>query len=117
MIDKLYRFFWVLGKQSGCHQIPERSFFYKGKQFPVCARCSGGFCGYLSGTILYLYVRMPLWLCLLLCFLMFLDWYVQFLKLLPSNNIRRFITGLLCGCGLMQINLTVIIWVIQLMIR
>ena len=29
------------GKILGCHQKPERSFFYKGYQFPVCARCTG----------------------------------------------------------------------------
>lgn len=26
----------------GCHRRPERSFFYKGRQFPICARCTGG---------------------------------------------------------------------------
>lgn len=31
-----------------CHQIPERSFFWAGQQFPVCARCTGL---YLSGAI------------------------------------------------------------------
>ena len=31
-----------------CHQIPERSFFWAGQQFPVCARCTGL---YVSGTL------------------------------------------------------------------
>ncbi len=38
-----------------CHQKPERSFFYDGHQFPVCARCAGiylssaaGFLGWLG---------------------------------------------------------------------
>ena len=30
-----------------CHQRPERSFFWDGHQFPVCARCTGL---YLSGA-------------------------------------------------------------------
>jgi len=30
-----------------CHQLPERSFFVDGYQFPVCARCTGL---YLSGA-------------------------------------------------------------------
>lgn len=31
-----------------CHQKPERSFFWDGHQFPVCARCTGL---YLSGAV------------------------------------------------------------------
>ena len=31
-----------------CHQIPDRSFFLDGRQFPVCARCTGL---YLSGLV------------------------------------------------------------------
>ena len=30
-----------------CHQLPERSFFFDGRQLPVCARCTGL---YLSGA-------------------------------------------------------------------
>ena len=36
----------MIGNHSGCHQMPERSFFYKGKQFPVCARCTGVIIGF-----------------------------------------------------------------------
>jgi uncharacterized membrane protein len=31
-----------------CHQLPDRSFFVDGHQFPVCARCTGL---YLSGAM------------------------------------------------------------------
>jgi uncharacterized membrane protein len=31
-----------------CHQLPARSFFWDGHQFPVCARCTGL---YLSGAV------------------------------------------------------------------
>ena len=31
-----------------CHQIPERSFFWEGRQLPVCARCTGL---YVSGVL------------------------------------------------------------------
>ena len=33
-----------------CHQRPERSFFWDGQQFPVCARCTGL---YLSGAVAF----------------------------------------------------------------
>lgn len=33
-----------------CHQRPERSFFWDGHPFPVCARCTGL---YLSGAIVF----------------------------------------------------------------
>ncbi|MGG7175281.1 DUF2085 domain-containing protein [Clostridium neonatale] len=25
----------------GCHQLPDRSFFIRSYQFPICARCTG----------------------------------------------------------------------------
>ena len=31
------------------------------------------------------------------------DWYMQYIDVLPSTNIRRFITGTLCGIGYLQI--------------
>lgn len=39
--SSLLEFIRILGNNSGCHQLAERSFFYKGYQFPVCARCTG----------------------------------------------------------------------------
>lgn len=39
-----------------CHQIPERSFFIFGKQLAVCSRCTGLYCGFLLGTILYPFI-------------------------------------------------------------
>ena len=35
-----------------CHRIPERSFFFRGHQFPVCARCTGF---YISLAIYFIY--------------------------------------------------------------
>jgi uncharacterized membrane protein len=32
-----------------CHQLPERSFFLDGQQFPVCARCTGLYASGLAG--------------------------------------------------------------------
>lgn len=48
-----YESLMQIGKSSGCHQMPERSFSYKGKQFPVCARCTGIFIGQLISYALF----------------------------------------------------------------
>ena len=33
---------WMkIGAKLGCHQRSDRSFFYHGYQFPICARCTG----------------------------------------------------------------------------
>jgi uncharacterized membrane protein len=36
-----------------CHQIPERSFYFSGIQFPVCARCTGLYVGGIIGLALW----------------------------------------------------------------
>jgi len=87
-----------------CHRLPERSFFWKGQQFPVCARCTGIYLGYLS---------MPLFMfCLFgwgvgISLLMFLpaviDGSIQAFFDIESNNTRRLITGLMSGLGLMSL--------------
>ena len=42
-----------LGRSSGCHQMPERSFFIRGKQFPVCARCTGVMIGNIAAYVMF----------------------------------------------------------------
>lgn len=105
-----YSAFFELGRLSGCHQMPERSFFYKSKQFPVCARCTGAFIGYFLGGAIYKIVSIPIWLAITFCIIMFVDWFLQKTEIIGSTNIRRLITGLLCGFGLMQIYIRAIIW-------
>jgi len=34
-----------------CHQLPERSFFLGGRQFPVCGRCTGLYLSAVVGVI------------------------------------------------------------------
>ena len=43
---KLWIKLMEIGAMTGCHQMPERSFFFKGYQFPVCERCTGLLIGY-----------------------------------------------------------------------
>ena len=42
-------------KYWGCHQLPERSFFFKGYQLPICARCLGIILGYILCIFLLFY--------------------------------------------------------------
>lgn len=89
------------GKRLGCHQMPSRSFFIKGYQFPVCARCTGVIVGELLAIILLLLsVKMSLWVVFIFLVPMAIDWGIQYLHVLESSNIRRFITGSLGGIGL-----------------
>jgi len=87
-----------------CHRKPERSFFWKGKQFPVCARCTGIHLGYLS-TFLFLFgiLTMNWWIALLLTIPTLIDGFTQAYWNRESNNILRFITGLMAGIGMMAI--------------
>ncbi len=43
-----------------CHQLPERSFALAGRQWPVCARCSGLYLGAIVGLAAWLMVRRSL---------------------------------------------------------
>ena len=105
---------FTIGTMTGCHQLPERSFFFKGKQFPVCARCTGAFIGYFIGGITYRFFSVNIIVSLLFCLIMFLDWLIQYIKLCESNNIRRLITGTLCGYGLIQISLDILAYLMNL---
>lgn len=111
----LHRYLMVVGKWSGCHQIPERSFSIKGMQFPICARCTGIVLGYIIDVIfLLIRVNISVEVCASFIMLMFLDWFVQYIEILPSTNIRRFVTGTLCGIGYFQIIIKIVGVVIDL---
>lgn len=114
---RLYRILWKIGGMTGCHQLPERSLYIKGKQFPVCARCTGAFLGYAFGGILFFFVRFKIWVSFLFCAVMFIDWLIQYLGIAQSNNTRRVITGFLCGIGLIQIYYSIIVIIICCFIK
>lgn len=95
--ERIYKRLMSMGKAMGCHQLPKRSFFYHGKQFPVCARCTGVFIGEILGILLFKVGEISNSIVILFCLLMFADWFVQYKFHYESNNIRRLITGLMCG--------------------
>lgn len=81
-----------------CHRLPERSFFFRGKQFPICARCTGILVGYILGIIYAIvFGKIPFLLIPLLLLPMAIDGGGQFINKWVSTNTRRFITGILAG--------------------
>ncbi len=86
-----------------CHRRPDRSFFWKGKQFPVCARCTGLYLGYAVGVVLALV--MGAWVsyaAILLLVPLLLDSLTQYWQWRTSTNLLRFSTGLLGGIGIIS---------------
>lgn len=113
--DKKWISLMEYGHRIGCHQMPERSFFYKGYQFPVCARCTGVILGEIITIILLiLNVRLKIVTAVILLSIMGFDWFIQFINLLQSNNIRRLITGVCGGIGLTYIYYYLIMYLINL---
>ena len=106
-----------LGHRLGCHQMEERSFHFKGYQFPVCARCTGVFVGEIIAIILLLFgIKINIFVSIALLLIMGFDWFIQYINLLPSTNIRRLITGTLAGIGLTFIYYYVLVFIINLII-
>ena len=88
-----------------CHKKPERSFFVKGHQFPVCARCTGFYIALVLyfGYAYFFYVNYSFLLILMaiLCLVpTAVDGLTQLVGQRESNNFLRFITGLMGGLGL-----------------
>ncbi len=97
----------------GCHQMPERSFFVRGYQFPLCARCTGIFAGHMAGFVLAHFIYSP-WI--LLCMIpMAVDGTVQYFSNYESTNRRRFITGFLYGLAFMSSAVKAVRWCLALL--
>ncbi len=105
---QIWRKWMAWGERTGCHQFPERSFFLKGYQMPVCARCTGVISGYLLAVPGYILFGFNGILSILGCLCMATDWLLQACKIKPSANKRRFITGMLGGFGIMSIQIELI---------
>lgn len=83
-----------------CHRRATRSFFYQGRQFPVCARCTGMLAGYLAYPLMLLnLVDAGLLSGLAMQIPALLDGYTQYMGWRESNNTQRVLTGALSGVG------------------
>ncbi len=82
----------------GCHARSDRSFFFRGKQFPICARCTGELIGILCGIPIIVFVGcadFPVTAAMMLP--MVADGFLQLLTPYESGNYRRLVTGFLFG--------------------
>lgn len=83
-----------------CHSRPERSFYFKGEQFPICARCTGILLGWVLGIIYGILSEVPQgYITISILLPLIADGVIQSLRIKESNNIRRIITGILFGMG------------------
>ena len=100
---------WI-DKYWGCDQLPERNIFFKRYQLPICARCLGIILGYILCIFLLIFnCKLNIYLLFLLILTTLIDWSLQFFNILSSNNIRRLVTGILGGIGLMGIYVYIVI--------
>lgn len=109
----VYNRLFLLGSRAGCHQRGDRSFYWRGYQFPVCARCTGVLVSYLTAIPLYLIFGGDFRVCLVAMGVMLFDWMLQFIDFLESTNIRRFLTGICGGYGVMTLQILIAKWVIK----
>jgi len=84
-----------------CHSIPERCFVYNNRHFPICSRCTGILFGGMLSLIFFNIVHLSISFQtgLILVIPMIIDGLLQYLNYFPSNNYRRFLTGLFFGIG------------------
>ena len=99
-----------------CHRKPERSFFIKDHQFPVCARCTG----FYTGLVVYLIVNhfyshsydfSMLLISMILMVPVAIDGLTQYFGPRESTNNLRFITGFIGGIGLIIFLKIIIRWI------
>ena len=100
MIKTIY--YW-LPKVFGCHCRKDRSFYYKGRQFPLCARCTGELIGIITSFILFWFWKPSIITSIVMMIPLIVDGFIQLLTKYESTNSKRLITGILFGiafCGI-----------------
>jgi uncharacterized membrane protein len=87
-----------------CHRKPERSFFLKGRQFPVCARCTGIYIGYFTYPFfLFDLAYLNFYISVALIMPTVIDGLIQALSNRESNNVIRLVTGIAAGTGFISL--------------
>lgn len=97
-----------LHKYWGCHRRPERCFVVKGRQFHLCARCTGLVVGIACSLLLLPIYRWSLPAFCICALALSVDGLTQLVRWRESNNALRFATGLGTGATLFPSVLAVI---------
>lgn len=105
---RLYELAMRWGRATGCHQLKERSYSFRGYQFPVCVRCTGVYIGGIAAVVFYHLITWHIWILISGVVAMLIDWSLQYFELCQSTNLRRIITGIWFGYGLTTIGLCIL---------
>jgi uncharacterized membrane protein len=93
-----------------CHRLPQRSFFWRGRQFPLCSRCTGILLGYaLGATVVACGGSLPLWMAAVPALPLLVDGTGQYRGLWESRNWIRLLTGTLFGVSLVLVVRNVVV--------
>lgn len=108
-MEALHDILMFLGS-SICHQMAERSVFFEDLQMPLCARCMGIHLGFLLSTVLLwtgsiryastLPSKRTLVVLGLFMSAAVVDAGLSYSGLMPSDNLRRTLSGLAMGTGI-----------------
>ena len=93
-----------LGFALFCHRQPERCFTFFGHTSPLCSRCTGLVAGFLGLIVLPLFqMPIPLFASALLMAPMVIDGVSELAGFRVSNNLLRFLTGLMFTFGFLSL--------------
>lgn len=102
--ERLWLRLMAIGHRAGCHQMASRSFFFRGYQFPLCARCTGILIGHILGAVLYFCkVRISLPMLFIMWIPCAADGLLQRYTPYVSNNLKRILTGIIVGISYIQL--------------
>jgi uncharacterized membrane protein len=84
-----------------CHNLPDRTIYFKNKPLPLCARCTGTLVGVFTLPLFHWEIIGPsLTVIFILGLPAFLDGITQFVGWRESNNKLRLFTGFLLGMSI-----------------
>lgn len=88
---RIQQYLFYVALVFGCHQRPNRSFTFRGRQIPLCARCLGVLIGPLFAPI-YFWLLSP-WIAFACISVFLIDASTQLVGLRESNNWLRLLGG------------------------